>query len=231
MMKSKKYLMLFVAAGLVACASDEPKTPVTQTPDTEQETEKPDTDNQEDTSDSELDENELAEFPEQIEETIEIEGMEETIVMERYHNSEAQFLTYVPEDFVIEEQDSVEGESYQFIVNYDGERNDDINLEVFLFGDDVTEEPTLEDENSDFVERMQGMEEIDENQKLFDWSLREYHTEDETVHAMLGEHEGEYFLVTINSDPLYSEGFIPRVNKILDHFYWTETETYLMDRS
>ena len=51
MMKSKKYLMLFVAAGLVACASDEPKTPVTQTPDTEQETEKPDTDNQEDTSD------------------------------------------------------------------------------------------------------------------------------------------------------------------------------------
>ena len=54
MMKSKKYLMLFVAAGLVACASDEPKTPVTQTPDTEQETEKSDTDNQEDTSDSEL---------------------------------------------------------------------------------------------------------------------------------------------------------------------------------
>lgn len=231
MKKYAKYFMLLLTMVLFACTPEESETPAPEDPEMEQEIENPTPESDTESQKEEVDENETAAFPNQIEETIEIEGMEEPLVLNLYENPDAEFLTYVPDDFVVEELDGVEGESYKFIVNYEGERNDAINVEIYLFGHQVTEEPTLEDADSAFAQRLQGMQEVSSEDEWFDWSLREYHTEDETVHAMLGEHEGEYFLVTMNSEPLYSEGFIPRANKIIEHFYWTDTNEYLMDNS
>lgn len=232
-----KYVILFaLAAGLAACTTEGPDTPAPEEPDTEQgvDEQEPETpeapgemEDPEATEPGE-DETDTVEFDEQIEETIEIEGMEDSITLNLYDNPDAPFLTYVPADFVVEEVSGGEGESYIFYTNYEGEKNEDINLEIYFFGDHITEEPSLDDEDSTFATKLEGMEEVPVEEEWHDWSIQEYYSEDRSNHALLGEHEGQYFVMVVSSTPLYSEGFIPRVDKVINHFYWTDTNEYLV---
>lgn len=226
---SKVFVLLALSLGLAACMSDEPTTPDVETPDTEQEVDEQEPDNSEETDpdNGEMDP-ELVEFDEQIEDTIEIEGMEEPITLNLYDNPDAIFLTYVPEDLLAEEGNEAEGESYKFHANFEGERLEDINLEVYLFADDVTEEPSLEDEDSIFAMKLGDMEEASAEDKWYDWSIKEFHSPERSRHAMLGEHNGRYFVMIFNSTALYSEGFGPRARKVIEHFYWKDTNEYLV---
>lgn len=231
MKKYSKYFILFaLAAILAACTTNDPDTPAPEEPETEQEVDKqdPETPEEEEATDPEEEETKTVEFDEQIEETIEIEGMENPITLNLYDKPDASFLTYVPNEFLTEEASGGEGESYIFYTNYEGEKNEDINLEIYFFADHITEEPSLDDKDSTFATRLEGMEEVPAEEKWHDWSISEYYSEDRSNHALLGEHEGQYFVMVINSTPLYSEGFIPRVDKIINHFYWTDTNEYLV---
>lgn len=232
-----KYVILFaLAAGLTACATEAPDTSSPEEPDTEQEVDEQELETSEDPGEMEDqeptvpedEETDTIEFDEQIEETIEIEGMEEPITLNLYDNPDAPFLTYVPDDFVVEEVSGGEGESYVFYANYEGEKNEDINLEIYFFADHITEEPSLDDEDSTFSMLLEGMEEVPAEEEWHNWSIQEYYSEDRSNHALLGEHEGQYFVMVVNSTPLYSEGFIPRVDKVISHFYWTDTNDYLV---
>ena len=236
----KKYtkfvVLLALATGLAACTTDDPDTPTPEMPDTEQgvDEQEPETPEEpgemedEETVDQTEDETETVEFDEQIEETIVLEGMEEPITLNLYDHPDAPFLTYVPDDFVVEEVSGGEGESYIFYTNYEGEKNEEINLEIYFFGEQITEEPSLDDKDSTFATLLEGMVEVPSEEEWHDWSIKEYYSEDRSNHALLGEHEGQYFVMVINSTPLYSEGFIPRVDKIINHFYWTDTNDYLV---
>lgn len=170
-----------------------------------------------------------ADFEPQIEESIEIEGMSEPILLDLYDNEATPFITYVPTDFVAEEGNEEEGESYWFYTNYEGELNEDISLQIYLFPEGQTEEPSLEDGEGVFAEITAEMAPVDPEFAWYDWSVGEYQTEDGSDYVLLGEHEDQYFAMKIDSEPLYSGGFIPRVHKIIEHFYWRDTQEYLVE--
>jgi hypothetical protein len=78
-------------------------------------------------------EKEQVDFEEQIEEMISIEGMEEPITLNLYNPPEAMFLTYVPDDLLVEEASGGEGESHKFHANFGGNRLEDIYLQIYIF--------------------------------------------------------------------------------------------------
>ena len=224
MKKQTKFFILFALAfGLVACTTDDTPTSNPETPDTEEEVGEPEPNTPEETD--------PVTFDDEIEDTIEIEGMEEPMVLKLYDHPDAPFLTYYPEDLLVEETSSGEGDAYTFYANYEGTKNEEVYLEIYFFADHVTEEPSPEDADSTFAQRLEGMEEVDSATKWHEWSIKEFQTADASDHALLGEHEGQYFMMIVQSEPLYSEGFIPRVDKIIQHFYWKDTNQYLVDES
>lgn len=164
-------------------------------------------------------------FDDKIEETIEIEGMEESIALNLYDYVSAPYITYVPADLLAE---APADDRYTFYANYEGEKLEEINMQVQFFGDDVTEQPRLDDTESDFAKAVGEMEPVEEEFEWYDWTIEEYQSADGSRYALLGEHEGDYFIMILNSEPLYSEGFIPRAQKIIEHFYWTDTGEYLV---
>lgn len=170
---------------------------------------------------------ETEEFPSQIEEMIEIEAMEQPITLNLYNYVDAPFLTYVPSDMIAEEASGGEGDAYYFYANYEGQKLEDIYLQVYFFAEHITEEPSIE-EGGTLATLLEGMECVPSEQRDYSWAIREYQSPEGSRRAMLGEHSGQYFVTIINSIPLYSEGFYPRVNKIIDHFYWKDTQEYLV---
>lgn len=235
-MRKLFYYVLFVAAalGLAACSMENTPTPESETPDTETEsvteTEKDEeTDQGEGGSEDKPEQDtETMEFDEQKEEMIEIEGMEEPILLNLYNNEEAPFLTYVPEDLLAEEESVEEGQSYKFYANYEGERLENINLHIYIFADQMTEEPRLEDEDSIIAELLGNMEEVSSENKWYEWSIKEFQSPEGSNYAMLGNHNEQYFIIIINSEPLYSEGFVPRARKVIEHIYWKVSKEYLV---
>lgn len=236
MRKPLRYLtMALLLIGLGACATENVPEPGMEDlptvedpaePDVslEEETEE-DADEADQTNEVNESEEETHDFEQEIEETIQIEGMEEPIILNLYDNADAPFITYVPSDFLAEEDGS---EEYTFYANYEDEKLEEINMQVHFFGDEVTEQPSLEEE-SDFATVVGEMEPVEEEFKWYDWTLEEYQSSDGSRYALLGEHNGQYFVMVLNSEPLYSEGFIPRAHKIIEHFYWKDTGEYLVE--
>src|SRR5699024_12280422 len=101
----------------------------------------------EDTGEADVNENKVneqpaVEFDSQIEVTIEIESMEEPITLNLYNPEDAPFITYVPEDLLAEEGN--DNESHFFYANFGDEKVEDVYLQLYLFPDDVTEQPNVE---------------------------------------------------------------------------------------
>lgn len=213
-MKNTARFFLFAALtlGLGACSTVDPvETPVTETPDTVQE----------------ADTKEVLEFEEQMEDMISLEGMEEPITLNLYNPQDALFLTYVPEDLLAEEMSGGEGEAYYFYANYGGEKLEDIYLQLMIFSEHVTEQPSAEDEDSTYAVAVENMERVEEN-AYYDWAIEEYISPEGSRMVALGEHQSQYFMVVVNSSVEYSEGFVPRANKVLEHLYWKDTNEYLV---
>ncbi len=158
-------------------------------------------------------------WPSSIEETIVIEANEEPITLNYFEGR--NFITYVPEDFIAEEPDSVEGEAYRFYANYEGIKSENVYLEILIYPED-SEEPDLIAKSG---------EEVLENEKVHDWSIKEAKNADTGDYIMLGQHEDRYFTISLNYTPQFAEGFVPRANKIIEHLYWTDTNEYLLERN
>lgn len=232
--KSRFILLAAMTMAIGACGTDEVVEPPTDT-NTEQET-----DNNQETPTNEVeeetDENEDPEtvdkdlaFDEQIEDTIMLEGMEEPMTLNLYNPQDALFLTYVPEDLLAEEVSGGEGNAYYFYANYENEKLEDIYLQIYLFSENVSKQPSADDEDSTYAVAVENMNRVEEN-TYYDWAIEEYMSPEGSRIVALGEHEMNYFMVVVNSSVEYSEGFVPRANKIIEHLYWLDTEEYLIEQ-
>lgn len=233
MKKGRWYFFLAaLMLGLGACATNNSRTPDpdSDAPPVQEAPKPPDVTDEPKHPAGEGESPDAKDFAAQITDTIEIEGMEETITLSLYEQAIAPFLTYIPEDFIAEETSSEEGDSFWFYANYEGVKREDVYLQFYLFADTITEEPNQADVNSTLAQLLGEMEAIAPEQKIYTWSLHEYQSENGSNYAMLGKHEGRYFVMVLHSRVDYSEGFYPRANKIIEHFYWTDTQKYLTEQ-
>lgn len=216
MNKWMRYFVLFVSFLMVAaCSPTENPVPEVEEPPVE---ESSDNGNQEE-PEEEPTEPEV-EYDAQIEDTIEIEGMEEPITLNLYQPQDAPFVTYVPEDLLAEEASGSEGTSHWFYANYNDEKLEDIYLQLYLFAADE-EQPTADDPDSTYGVMVEGME-LQEENTYYDWAIEEYQSPNGSNITALGEQDGQYYLVSIRSNPQFSEGFYPRTNKVLEHLEWID---------
>ncbi|QUH26265.1 hypothetical protein [Serpentinicella alkaliphila] len=150
-----------------------------------------------------------------IEENIFIEGMEELITLNIY--SHKNFLTYVPEDLLIHTESKGMDDYYCFFANYGGIKNENVYLKLSFYSESI-ERP------DPFIEG--NFKKVDDFNKIYSWSLEEYKGLN-GLYGILIEREGTYITMLISSPGEFEEGFIPRVNKIIDNFYFTDTNQYL----
>lgn len=163
----------------------------------------------------------------QIEDTIEIEGMEEMITLNLYEEDGGIFRTYIPYNFISEKTSTEDGEVYGFYANYGDVKIEALYVKVYFFSEDTKEEQVVGDQDNSFSAVLAGMEMVDENEKLYSWAAKEFQSSGEPVYAMVGMHSGQYYVMFLNYYGEYTEGFVPRMNKIIEHFYWTDTQEYL----
>lgn len=223
---SKFFILITMAFAIGACGTNDVDGQPTD-PDSEQEV-----DNEQEPPKNETDntwENEEINFAEQMEDTIELEGMEEPILLNIYQPVDAPFVTYVPEDLLVEEVSGGEGDAYYFYANYGGNKLEDIYLQIYFFSENVSKQPSADNKDSTYGVAVENMEKI-EGVPYYDWALEEYMSPEGSRIVALGEHEMNYFMVVVNSAVEYSEGFVPRANKVLEHLYWQDTQEYLIEQ-
>jgi len=163
----------------------------------------------------------------QIEETIEIEGMKEKITLNLYNPGILNFRTYIPSDFIAEEASSGEGDGFWFYSNFEGKKQENVYLHFYFFSENIKEEPNIDDKDSTFAIMLEGLEPIFPEDKYYDWSIKEFASPNSAKYAALGEHNDQYFVVIQDYPYEYADGMGPRINKVIEHFYWTDTEEYL----
>lgn len=232
-------ILLALVFSLAACSPDQSDSegdnnttdqeePYDQTDDSD-DSDSPGIEDDDDSSNGEGGGNEEPEEPldEQIEDTMMIEGMEEMITLNLYNPGIAPFRTYVPTDFLAENESNDDGDFFWFYANYGSNKNENVYLQVYFLPIDLSEEPSMDDTDTAFSTLLTGMSEIGNDEMMYGWTIREYMSENGPDYAMLGEHNGRYFLMILRYYGEYAEGFIPRANKIIEHFYWTDTQEYL----
>ncbi|QSX08049.1 hypothetical protein J0B03_09595 [Alkalibacter rhizosphaerae] len=160
----------------------------------------------------------------QIEDTIELEGMEEPITLMLYEDKDASFRTYVPSDFLAEKVSDLEHRFYANYVN----KVEDVYMQLYFFPENTTEDELLNDADNQVSVLLKGMDPVEEDFRYYDWAIHELKSTDQPRTALVGKHGDTYFVMTLYYHGEYSEGFVPRANKIMEHFYWTDTSEYLM---
>lgn len=154
------------------------------------------------------------------EQTIEIEGMEETVVS--YYYNGGIFKTYVPEDLIVENASSGEGDVYWFYANYNNEKKDDVYLQLFFFPETIKEQPQMVGEGGMLT--LQGFdgEAVEAENRLKDWSIEEYHGNNGEAYAYLGKHHDRYFVFILRHPGEFAEGFVPRASLVMENLYWSD---------
>lgn len=192
------------------------------------------TDNADDSNDSIDDNNGADEEPEepldaQIEDAIVIEGMEEPIVLNLYEDDATSFATYYPTNFLAEKTSTSDGDIYWFYANYADVKIEDLYLQLYFFPNSFNLDQVSVDPENSFSVVLNSMDEVSQDENLYDWTIKEFISSGEPVYAMMGLHDSQYFVMFLNYYGEYTEGFVPRANKIIEHFYWTDTQEYLSE--
>ncbi|WP_303864905.1 hypothetical protein [Alkalibaculum bacchi] len=214
-------IVLVLTFIIVACTTQE--VPENDKEDTQNQQEQKDQDDQNDIDK----EQPSQDLDLQIEEFIEIEGMKEKITLNLYDKGIIPFRTYIPSDFTTEEVSNGEGDAYWFYANYGNKKIDDVYFKLYFFSEITEEEPNLDDKDNTFSLMLDGMKTVNTKEKRYGWSIKEFKSPEEPRYAILGKHKDQYFVMILDYPVEYAEGFVPRVNKILEHFYWTDTQEYL----
>ncbi|QGU00658.1 hypothetical protein SYNTR_2064 [Candidatus Syntrophocurvum alkaliphilum] len=160
-----------------------------------------------------------------IEENIVIEGMEETITLELFEGNN-NFVTYIPESMAVETEFASDGDFYWFYWMHEENINEDVYLQLYFYPEAVTETPSLS--------KTENLKLVDDTEKIYNWSIGEYTSSfeaDNSFYAMIGKHEEQYFSIVLHYPWEYGDGLNPRFNKIIEHFYWTDTDKYLNSNS
>jgi len=168
---------------------------------------------------------EESQLPDSREETIVIEGMEEKITTYFYNGD--LFTTYVPEDLAVAYEDSDMGDIHWFYANYQGNKLENVFLQMVFLPEDVKEQPSLAGENSILPFLGIDLASMEVYEDGYPWAIEALRGIQRGTYAYLGENEGRYFVFVLQYPVEYAEGFRPRVNKVLENFQWTETKAPL----
>lgn len=159
-----------------------------------------------------------------IEDTIMLEGMDEPITLNLFQSKD--FITYVPDNLIAEK---VSDNLYYFYANFAGIKREDVYMRLNFFPDSKTTQPDLTTEKELFTELNLTLEPISADMVPYDWSLSEY-TNMDGAWYVIGEHNGSYFSMLFSYPLEFAEGFMPRVEKVIDYLYWTDTNAYLVEK-
>lgn len=223
-------VLLIIMGGVMGCSTDTTNSDDKQPQEEQQDISKDDEDKDKDEvggQDSTADLN----FLEGKEGTILIEGMKEDITLYLLDGRANGFITYIPENFIVEAVSSGEGDAYNIFSNFGGVKREDVYIRFFFFSDTLKEKPVLVGEKGILTASQLDMQKVTNGEKNHNWSIEEYISRDGETLAALGNHEGQYFLVTISYPVEFGDGVVPRIRKILDEFYWLDTETHLVENN
>lgn len=219
---------LMIVGGAMGCSTDTTNGD-NQNPQEEEQDINNGDENGKEENDEEKDPEATLNFPEFKEETILIEGMEENIKLQLLDGRANGFITYIPEDYLVETANSGEGDAYNIFSNFAGTKREDVYIKFFFYPETQQEKPTLIGEKGMLTASQLDMEKVTNGDQYHPWSIEEYISKDGETYAALGNHEGQYFLVTISYPIEFGDGVVPRNRKILEDFYWLDTETYLVE--
>jgi hypothetical protein len=170
--------------------------------------------------------------------TIRIAGKEREFTFTLFDSSEIffplPFTTYVPQDIVTESASSGEGDAVLFIASFDGKRNDDATVHVYVYREGTTEAEARRVFKLGFG-RVSGppRERQSGTPMHYRWSLMEYDFVPSKEHALvgsiaLGHRGGRFFTVALRYPKGQEEEFAPRGRRILEEFRWKDTGQGLM---
>ncbi|MEW6064635.1 MAG: hypothetical protein ACOY3U_13100 [Bacillota bacterium] len=168
--------------------------------------------------------------------TIGIEGTEQEFVINLLDGSPLPFYTYVPGDMAFERVSSGEGDAFLIHANFAGKKREDAYMRIFFYPEGTSVEQAVKFANSIVLSnRWQKVNRYanPDTDKIYAWSESEWHfmkgaNNRQYLGSMaVGKHENRTFYVLTHYPEDFTEGFIPRVHKILDEFVWTDTNEKL----
>ncbi len=163
-----------------------------------------------------------------------VEGMEEKMVLNRFIATNGYFLTYYPDDMLVEEAAQVDGDKgaeVTFFTNFQGQKNEKAFVKFFIYdGLQSWNAIDLEEEVSSW-----GYE-LDRNlnpELLVNTPWAEdggaFSTEEFTGVVYVGEHGDHVFLIKVHYPHEFGDGMHARVEAILEHFYWVAADSFLLE--
>lgn len=165
--------------------------------------------------------------PQTKQSTLTLEGSTQPITLKRYDaHTSLPFRTYYPQDMIAEKK----GDGVQFTANFDNKRNDDMFIKVEF-------PPNLSSEQAAVTWVKKNKEVTNEaSEKNYTWTKKEFNIDsikNGTPYggsALIGEHNGKYFIVTTYMPVEAAEGIGVRADKILDEWVWTDSQKPLIQQ-
>lgn len=159
--------------------------------------------------------------PQTTEATILLEGTEEAIPVRLFATPEdwpLQFSTYHPEAWLAETETRAEGAVVRFTANYEGQRNDDVYLEVVVYPEGTGEDAARQ-QAADLAADLG----IEASERRFSWSVEEYAGLSDVVQGIaLGRHGDGWFHVFWHYPPEHGDGFGPRWHLVFSEWLWAD---------
>lgn len=228
--------------GLAACNPEQPENELGAPPASEQETppvneretspDEGESPAEEKDSDIEVDPNQpVGQRPAVKQDTILIEGMEETFSFNLVETEGLGFSTYVIEDMIAEQSSSADGDELFVYVNFGGVKNEQAGLRIFS----PKKESKVEMEQliTDMKEELASM-----GLQMKETTLDSHHpftAPDSPVHvekvylltsndlggrAIFFEHDQRPYVLYYHYPHEYGDGFDPRINKLIADLVW-----------
>lgn len=166
--------------------------------------------------------------PQTKRDTISLEGMEETFSFGLIDSSALGFSTYITDDMKAESASSGEGDSLTIFANFAGRLNKDAMAQFFARPDGVRttvrEMTTLAEETAKF----NGFEVASRSTDAYRYEFSEAEfgiqkqVKNQTILGTVSifRHGDRVYRFTVQYPEDYEEGFVPRVDKMLDDLMW-----------
>ncbi|RYD05071.1 hypothetical protein N752_10895 [Desulforamulus aquiferis] len=169
--------------------------------------------------------------------TISIEGIPQEFTLNLLDGSPLPFYTYFPSDMVDDRVSSGEGDTFRIMANFSGTKREDALMSIFFYPEGTSTEDAVKFANSLIINNRWEKVNYSEGNtiKQYPWSESEWPFLSQTNNIsylgniVIGKHRDRVFQVMLYYPEEFSEGFIPRVNKIIDEFTWTDTKTKLTE--
>jgi hypothetical protein len=154
--------------------------------------------------------------PQNRQDTLMIEGMQEPVTLNLYRSPQnwpLPFYTYLPPGMEAETISSGDGNAVQFSFN-------EANINFFTFREGISRS-----EAQKYAYNTLGSKAVTPCDNDWEWQWGCYYTGNNPAQVsriLMGEHKGRYFYYLIRYPAEYGDGFGPRYHMLLDNWRWEE---------